>query len=219
MDGQANEELVVDQFLLGMDNHELSVQVAAHGHWHTEDVLRLARSLEAVHEEERHASHPRKSATQARFVNNGPPDTSDAERVVQQVLAQLGHESRKHRGGRRRKPTPGPKRVRSADRREVKPASRTPSRDSRRGRSPSMEGRSRSREEPLQCYKCKGFGHFTRDCPSDGYYRVGPNGRLETCLESAPRILYEGARIGEVYPVTSLKQYREMLPVDSQLSD
>ncbi len=56
MDGQAKEELVVDQFLLGMDNHELSVQVAAHGHRHVEDVLRLARSLEAVHEEERHAS-------------------------------------------------------------------------------------------------------------------------------------------------------------------
>ena len=58
MDGQVKEELVVDQFLLGMDNHELSVQVAAHGHRRTEDVLRLARSLEAVHEEERHASHP-----------------------------------------------------------------------------------------------------------------------------------------------------------------
>ncbi len=49
MDSQDKEELVVDQFLLGMDNHELSVQVAAHGHRRTEDVLRLARSLEAVH--------------------------------------------------------------------------------------------------------------------------------------------------------------------------
>ncbi len=67
MDGQAKEELVVDQFLLGMDNNELSVQVAAHGHRRTEDVF---RSLEAVHEEERHASRPRKPATQARFVNN-----------------------------------------------------------------------------------------------------------------------------------------------------
>ncbi len=176
MDGQAKEELVVDQFLLGMDNHELSVQVAAHSHRHTEDMLRLARYLEAMHEEERHASHPRKPAMQARFVNNGPPDTTDTERVVQEVLAQLGNDSRKHRGGRCRKPTPGPKRVCSADRREVKPASRMPSRDSRRGRSPSTEGHSRSREEPSQCYKCKGFGHFARDCPSDGYYRVGPNG-------------------------------------------
>ncbi len=132
MDGQAKEELVVDQFLLGMDNHELSVQVAAHGHRHTEDVLRLARSSEAVHEEERHMPRSRKPAMQARFVNAELPGTTDTERVVQEVLAQLGHETRKHQGGQRRKPTPGPKRVRSADRREAKPASRTPSRDSRR---------------------------------------------------------------------------------------
>ncbi len=99
MDCQAKEELVVDLFLLGMDNHELNVQVDAHDHKRTEDVLRLARSLEAVHEEERHASHPRNPATQARFMNNGPPDTTDTERVVQEVLAQLGHDSRKHQGG------------------------------------------------------------------------------------------------------------------------
>ncbi len=111
MDGQAKEELVVHQFLLGMDNHEISMQVAAHGHRRREDLLRLARYLEVVHEEQRHVSHPRKPATQARFVNNGPPDTTDTERVVQEVLAQLGHDSCKHQGGRRRKPTPGPKRV------------------------------------------------------------------------------------------------------------
>ncbi len=38
-------------------------------------------------------------------------------------------------------------------------------------------------------------------------------------LSDAPRTLYEGARIGEVYPVTSLKQAHEMLTVGSQLSD
>ena len=38
-------------------------------------------------------------------------------------------------------------------------------------------------------------------------------------LSDAPRTLYEGAQIGEVYPVTSLKQAHEMLPVNSQLSD
>ena len=99
MDGQAKVELVVDQFLLGMDNHELSVQVAAHGHRRTEDVLRLAIFLQAVHEEERHASRPREPATQACFVSNELPDTTDTERVVQKVLAQLGHDSQKHRGG------------------------------------------------------------------------------------------------------------------------
>ncbi len=57
-----------------MDNHELSVQVAAHGHRRTEDIIRLARFLEAVLEEERHASHPRKPATHSRFMTNGPPD-------------------------------------------------------------------------------------------------------------------------------------------------
>ena len=80
MDSQAKEELVIDQFLLGMDNHEFSVQVAAHGHRRTEDVFRLARSLVAVHEEETHASHPRKPATLARFMNDGPFDTIDTER-------------------------------------------------------------------------------------------------------------------------------------------
>ncbi len=38
-------------------------------------------------------------------------------------------------------------------------------------------------------------------------------------LSDAPRTLYKGAQIGEVYPVTSLKQAHEMLPVNSQLSD
>ncbi len=33
-----------------------------------------------------------------------PPDPTDTERVVQEVLAQLGHDSHKHRGGRCRKP-------------------------------------------------------------------------------------------------------------------
>ncbi len=116
---------------MGMENHELSEQVAAHGHRHTEDMLRLVRSLEAVHEEERHAPRSRKPTTQTRFVTSGPIDTTDMELVVQEVLAQLGQDLQQNRGGRHRKPTPGPKRVRSAERKEIKPASRTPSRDSR----------------------------------------------------------------------------------------
>ncbi len=32
MDYYAQEEMVADQFLLGMCKHELSVQMAAHGH-------------------------------------------------------------------------------------------------------------------------------------------------------------------------------------------
>ncbi len=139
MDAQAKEGLVVDQFLMGMESHELSVQVAAHGHRHMEDVLRVARSLEAVHEGERHAPHSRKPTTQTRFVTSGPPDTTNTEQIVQEVLAQLGQDPQRNRGGRCRKPTPGPKRVRSMERKEIKPASRTPSHSNRCGCSPSRE--------------------------------------------------------------------------------
>ncbi len=38
-------------------------------------------------------------------------------------------------------------------------------------------------------------------------------------LSDVPCTLYEGARIGEVYPVTSLKQAQEMLQVHPQLSN
>ncbi len=44
--------MVVDQFLLDMGNHELSVQVAAHGHRRVENILLVDRLLEAVQEEE-----------------------------------------------------------------------------------------------------------------------------------------------------------------------
>ena len=33
------EEMLVDQFLLAMGNHELSMQVAAHGHRQVEEIL------------------------------------------------------------------------------------------------------------------------------------------------------------------------------------
>ncbi len=46
-----------------------------------------------------------------------------------------------------------------------------------RGRLPSTDrSRSRNREGPPQCYKCKGYEHFMRDCPSEHFYTVGPNG-------------------------------------------
>ncbi len=109
-------------------------------------------------------------------MTSGTPETTDTDWVGQEVLAQLGQDPQRNRGGRHRKPTLGPKRVRSTERKELKPTSRTPSRDSRHGRSSSTESRSRSRGEPAQCYRCKGFGHFARECPSEGFYKVGPNG-------------------------------------------
>ncbi len=39
-----------------------------------------------------------------------------------------------------------------------------------------MEGRSCSRGGMPQCYQCKGYGHFTRECPSQDFYKIGPNG-------------------------------------------
>ncbi len=96
--------------------------------------------------------------------------------MVSEVLAQMVNDSCKHQGGRRRNPTPGPKQVRSADRREVKPASRMLSQDSRRDHSASTEGWSCSLDEPTQCYKRKGFGHYAKHCLSDEYYKVGCNG-------------------------------------------
>ena len=51
------EELVVDQFLLGMGNHEISMQVTVHWHRQVEDILGVARSLEVVQVEEKKKGH------------------------------------------------------------------------------------------------------------------------------------------------------------------
>ncbi len=51
MDYHVKEEVVIYQFLLGMGDHKLSVQVAAHGHRRVEDILQVARLPEAVQEE------------------------------------------------------------------------------------------------------------------------------------------------------------------------
>ncbi len=91
-DCYAKEELVDDQFLIGMDSHELSVQVVTHGHCQVEDVLHIARSLEAMHEEDNLIYHARKPTTQARFATNKPAETLDTEYLVIEVLPQLGHD-------------------------------------------------------------------------------------------------------------------------------
>ncbi len=54
----AKEDLVVDQFIMGIDNHELNIQVPAHGHRHVEDNLGVALSLEAIHKEDVRACSP-----------------------------------------------------------------------------------------------------------------------------------------------------------------
>ncbi len=68
-------------------------------------------------------------------MSNERARSPDHKELVKEVLAQLGHGSPPHdQEVRRRRPTSGPKRVRSADRRKIQSSSsRTPSRDSQRG--------------------------------------------------------------------------------------
>ena len=64
LDPIARDEMVADQFLNGLDSHELRVQVAATGIRRIEDLMRVARSLEAVENQE--AGHGRPCGDQTR---------------------------------------------------------------------------------------------------------------------------------------------------------
>ncbi len=162
----AKEELVIDQFLNGMDSHELSVQVAANDYHQLEDMLCVARSLEAIH-----------ASSQVHSVSDERASAPDHTHLVKDILVQLGHGSHtividEHH----RLPAPGPKHVWSADRRDIQPSSRTLSRGSQRGQSASTDQHSWSRGSHPQCCHCKGHGHFASVSPSDGFYKIGPNG-------------------------------------------
>ncbi len=184
LDPITRDEMVADQFLNGLDSHELRVQVAATGIRQIEDLMRVARSLEVVENQE--AGHGRscRGSTQTRF-SEGEGSETEATRIVDQILAKLGPELRQSRDPKRRPSTPGPQRVRSVER-EVSPASpkessknKGPEKTGERnqGRSSSTDrSRSRNREGPPQSYKCKAYGHFMRDFPSGDFYSVGPNG-------------------------------------------
>ncbi len=146
--------------------------------------MRVARSLEAVENQEAGHGRSRRGSTQTRF-SEGEGSETEATLIVDQILAKLGPELRQSRDPKRRPPTPGPQRIRSVEQ-EVSPASpKEPSKkkgpkktgERNRGRSPSTDqSRSRNRDGPPQCYKCKGYGHFMRECPSGVFYAVGPNG-------------------------------------------
>ncbi len=58
--------MVTDQFLTGLDNHELRVQVATTCDRGIEDLMRIARSLEAVEGEET-SRRAKRGHTQTRF--------------------------------------------------------------------------------------------------------------------------------------------------------
>ncbi len=185
LDPLAREEMVADQFLTSLDNHELRVQAATSDVRRIEDLMRIARSLEAVEGEETGRGRVRRGPSQAWFTDKTDGSESEATRIADQIWAKIGPELRQSRDPKRRPPTPGPQRVRSAERTTTPPvhrdasteAKREKSKEKERGRSPSTKrNRSRSRDGPPQCYKCKGFGHFMRDCPSLDFYMVGPNG-------------------------------------------
>ena len=167
------------------DNHELRVQVATSDVRRIEDLMRIAHSLEAVEGEEMGRGHVRRGPAQARFMDETEGSESEVVRIADQILAKIGPELRQSREPKRRPPTPGPQRVRSAERTTTPPARKDAtteakhekSKEKERGRSPSTErGRSCSRDGPPQCFKCKGFGHYMRDCLSLDFYTVGPNG-------------------------------------------
>ncbi len=121
---------------------------------------------------------------QTRFPEEEGSD-AEAARIAEQILAKLGPDFRQSRDPKRRPPTPGPQRMRSVERETSQPMSRDVSKgksvdkstERGLGRSPSADrSQSRNRERPAQCFKCKGYGHFMRDCPSNDFYVVGPNG-------------------------------------------
>ncbi len=185
LDPIARDKMVADQFPDGLDSHELRVQVAATGIRRIEDLMRVARSLEAVEDQESGHGRQRQGSTQARFSEEEGPET-EATRIVDQILAKLAPELRQSRDPKRRLPTPGPQRVRSVLDQETSPApqkdapkSRNMEKATERHRERSLSAkrsRSRNRDGPPQCYKCKGYGQFMRDCPNGDFYTVGPNG-------------------------------------------
>ncbi len=145
--------------------------------------MRVALSLEAVENQEVGHGRPQRGSHQARF-SEGERSETETTRIVDQILAKLGPELRQSRDPKRRPPTPGPHRVRSVERETSPVPPKEPSKNKgpektsewNQGRSPSTDrSRSRNRDGPLQCYKCKEYGHFMRDCPSGDFYTVGPN--------------------------------------------
>ncbi len=177
LDPIARDEMVADQFLIGLDSHDLCIQVAATGIQRIEDLMRVARSLEHVENQEAGRGRPRRGSNQTRFSEGEGPET-ETDRIIDQLLARLGPELRQSRDSKRHPPTPGPHRVRSVER-ETSPAPpKEPSKNKglekagerNRGRSPSTDRSwSRSRDGPPQCYKCSGVGEAVeRAVDSDG---------------------------------------------------
>ncbi len=128
----AREEMVADQLLTGVDNHELRVQVTTSDVRRIEDLMRIARSLEAVEGEETGRGHARRSHAQTRFAEEGEGYESEATRIADQILAKIGPELRQSRDPKRRPPMPGPQQVRSAEWMVTPPARKDASTEAKR---------------------------------------------------------------------------------------
>ena len=116
LDPLAREEMVADQFLTGLDNHELRVQAATSDGRRIKDLMRIACLLESVEGEETGRIRARREPTQARFTNETEGSESEATRIADQIWAKIGPELRQSRDPKRRPPTPGPQQVRSVER-------------------------------------------------------------------------------------------------------
>ncbi len=89
LDMLARDEMVADQFLNGLDSHELCVQVAAMGVRRIEDLIHIARSLEAIEGQEASHGWQRQGPSQTRFPEEEGSDT-EAARIAEQIWANLG---------------------------------------------------------------------------------------------------------------------------------
>ncbi len=81
----------------------------------------MARSLEAVQEDEKDEKfHPQgqKPSTQARFVADERDQSPNTKQLVKDLLVHLGRDAKSGQSVRKRPPTPGPRRVRSTDRKD-----------------------------------------------------------------------------------------------------
>ncbi len=96
-DPLAREEMVADQFLTGLDNHELHVQAATSDVRRIEDLMRIARSLEAVEGEEMGRTRVRRGPTHAPFTDETEGSESEAMRITDQIWAKIGPELRQSR--------------------------------------------------------------------------------------------------------------------------
>ena len=101
------------------------------------DILRVAGLLEAVQEVEKFHPRGHKHSTQARFVADERDQSPDTKQLVKDMLEYLSQDAKPGQSVHKRPPIPGPRRVRSTDRKDTKPSansfSRTPSREGRHG--------------------------------------------------------------------------------------